>query len=71
MLDEFEKATSEVHDLFLQIIDEGIFTDGKGSKINARNSIIIATSNAGSNMIWELVKNMRIRQSIKMKSSKL
>ena len=56
LLDEFEKATSEVHDLFLQIIDEGIFTDGKGSKINARNSIIIATSNAGSNMIWELVK---------------
>lgn len=56
LLDEFEKASSNVHDLFLQIIDEGYFTDARGAKINARNNIIIATSNAGATMIWGLVK---------------
>jgi len=56
LLDEFEKAATAVHDLFLQIVDEGYFTDARGSKINARNNIIIATSNAGATMIWELAK---------------
>ena len=51
LLDEFEKASEEVHDLFLQVLDEGMFTDGLGQKINARNTIIIATSNAGSQQI--------------------
>lgn len=50
LLDEFEKASREVHDLFLQIIDEGFFTDGRGEKIMMRNFIIIATSNAGSDL---------------------
>lgn len=52
LLDEFEKASQEVHDLFLQIIDEGFFTDGRGEKVSMRNFIIIATSNAGSEMIY-------------------
>lgn len=56
LLDEFEKANNHVHDLFLQIIDEGFFTDARGHKINARNNIIIATSNAGAKMIWEIAK---------------
>jgi ATP-dependent Clp protease ATP-binding subunit ClpC len=50
LLDEFEKASREVHDLFLQIIDEGFFTDGRGERIMMRNFIIIATSNAGSDL---------------------
>ena len=54
LLDEFEKANKDVHDLFLQIIDEGIFSDMLGKKVNARNTIIIATSNAGSEMIWDI-----------------
>ncbi len=54
LLDEFEKGAREVHDLFLQILDEGVFTDGRGQKINARNAIIIATSNAGSDMLFEM-----------------
>lgn len=53
LLDEFEKADSRVHDLFLQIIDEGRFTDARGEEINARNLIIIATSNAGSDLIYQ------------------
>lgn len=55
LLDEFEKAERSVHDLFLQILDEGLFTDARGDKINARNTIIIATSNAGSQLIMRTV----------------
>ena len=56
LLDEFEKADAEVHDLFLQVLDEGMFTDARGTRINARNTIIIATSNAGSSLIWTLTQ---------------
>ncbi|MFZ2621342.1 MAG: AAA family ATPase [Minisyncoccia bacterium] len=52
LLDEFEKTTKEVMNLFLQILDEGFFSDGLGKKVMARNLMIIATSNAGSSMIW-------------------
>ncbi|MFA6464063.1 MAG: AAA family ATPase, partial [Candidatus Paceibacterota bacterium] len=57
LLDEFEKATSEIHNLFLQVLDEGFFTDGGSKKINARTSMFIATSNAGSDVIWDIVKS--------------
>jgi ATP-dependent Clp protease ATP-binding subunit ClpC len=57
LLDEFEKADARVHDLFLQIIDEGKFTDARGEEINARNLIIIATSNAGSDLIYKASLN--------------
>ncbi len=56
LLDEFEKATSEAHDLFLQILDEGKFKDASGKEVNARNTIIIATSNAASDKIWDYFK---------------
>lgn len=59
LLDEFEKATRSVHDLFLQILDEGIFTDARGNKVNARNTIIIATSNAGSQLIMKTVEQRK------------
>ena len=58
LLDEFEKGSQAVHDIFLQILDEGIFTDARGEKVNARNTIIIATSNAGSQLILKTV-NLR------------
>ena len=51
LLDEFEKAHPSVHDLFLQILDEGYYTSTHGAHVNARNTIIIATSNAGSDLI--------------------
>ena len=56
LLDEFEKTNKEVLDLFLQILDEGFFTDAGGKKVNTRNLIIIATSNAGSDLIWKLIQ---------------
>lgn len=57
LLDEFEKSAKAVQDLFLQVLDEGFFTDGRGERVNARNLIIIATSNAGSDSIYELIRN--------------
>ncbi|GIW68157.1 MAG: hypothetical protein KatS3mg099_105 [Candidatus Parcubacteria bacterium] len=53
LLDEFEKTESEVHDLFLQIFDEGKFTDGQGQVVYARDAVFIATSNAASDIVWE------------------
>jgi len=57
LLDEFEKAAPDVLDLFLQILDEGIFTDALGRQVGCRNLIIIATSNAGSSLIWETIRS--------------
>ena len=56
LLDEFEKSNPKVKNLFLQVLDEGFFTDHLGRKINMRNTIIIATSNAGAKLIWEMVQ---------------
>ncbi len=56
LLDEIEKAHPDILNLFLQVLDEGHITDGMGRKINFKSSIIIATSNAGSDMILENIK---------------
>lgn len=53
LLDELEKAYPRALDLFLQILDEGYVTDGFGHKVNFRNAIVIATSNAGAGIIHE------------------
>lgn len=55
LFDEIEKANPQVLDLFLQLLDEGHLTDGLGRKIDFTNTIIIATSNAGSKQIAELI----------------
>lgn len=57
LLDEFEKTDKDILNLFLQIIDEGYFTDAFGKKVLARNIMFIATSNAGAEKIFELVNN--------------
>lgn len=51
LLDEFEKADTAVKQLFLQILDEGYVTAGNGRVLNFRAHMIIATSNAGSDLI--------------------
>ncbi len=56
LLDEIEKADSGVLNLFLQILEDGFVTDAFGRKINFRNQIIIATSNAGAELIWTKAK---------------
>ncbi len=55
LLDEFEKTNKDVLNLFLQIIDEGYFSDASGKKVMARNIMFIATSNAGAEKIFEIV----------------
>lgn len=47
LFDELEKAHKDVHNLLLQILDEGVLTDSTGSAINFRNTIVIMTTNAG------------------------
>ena len=64
LLDEFEKANPVIHDLFLQILDEGAFTNGRGSQVNARNTIIIATSNAGSDLIYQTTEQRRTNRGL-------
>jgi ATP-dependent Clp protease ATP-binding subunit ClpA len=53
LLDEIEKAHPDILNLFLQVLDEGFLTDGFGRRIDFKNSIIIATSNAGYKIILE------------------
>jgi ATP-dependent Clp protease ATP-binding subunit ClpA len=67
LVDEFEKAHPEVHNLFLQVLDEGFFSDGIGEKVNTRNLIIIATSNAGSDLMYRAMEKNINLQSIKEK----
>ena len=56
LFDEIEKAEPDILNLFLQILDEGILTDGEGKKVSFANTIIIATSNAGSELIYQSIK---------------
>ncbi|PIR74752.1 MAG: ATP-dependent chaperone ClpB [Candidatus Magasanikbacteria bacterium CG10_big_fil_rev_8_21_14_0_10_47_10] len=54
LFDEIEKAHPEVFNVMLQILDDGQLTDAKGRKVNFKNSVIIMTSNVGSDMIMDL-----------------
>ncbi len=56
LFDEIEKAHSDVFNLFLQILDDGRLTDGHGRTVDFKNTVIIMTSNVGSQWI-ELAKN--------------
>jgi ATP-dependent Clp protease ATP-binding subunit ClpC len=54
LLDELEKAHGDVLNILLQILEDGILTDGKGRTVNFKNTIMIMTSNVGSQRILEL-----------------
>ena len=54
LLDEIEKAHKDVLDILLQVLDDGIITDGQGRTISFKNSIIVLTSNLGSQSINDL-----------------
>jgi ATP-dependent Clp protease ATP-binding subunit ClpC len=56
LLDEIEKAHSDVFDILLQVLDDGRLTDAQGRTVSFKNTIIIATSNIGANKIQEFVK---------------
>ena len=54
LLDEIEKAHQDILDILLQVLDDGIITDGQGRTISFKNSIIVLTSNLGSQSINDL-----------------
>ncbi len=53
LFDEIEKAHPDVLNVLLQILDDGILTDGQGKKVNFKNTIIIMTSNIGAKLITD------------------
>lgn len=62
LLDEIEKAHPDVYNIMLQIFDDGRLTDGKGRVVDFTNTIIIATSNIGANIIQE---NLTLQRAAK------
>ncbi|HVR63526.1 MAG TPA: type VI secretion system ATPase TssH [Polyangia bacterium] len=57
LLDEVEKAHSDVHELFFQVFDKGFMEDGEGRVIDFKNTLIILTSNVGSELIINMCKD--------------
>ena len=58
LLDEIEKAHPDVFNVLLQVLDDGRLTDNKGRVVNFKNTIIIMTSNIGSNVIQDAFENV-------------
>lgn len=55
LLDEIEKAHKDLLNIFLTVLDEGYFIDGYGKRVDCKNVIVIATSNAGSDFIFQKI----------------
>jgi type VI secretion system protein VasG len=53
LLDEIEKAHPDVHEIFFQVFDKGVMEDGSGRRIDFRNTLILLTSNVGTEMIMD------------------
>ncbi len=60
LFDEVEKAHPDVFNTLLQVLDDGHLTDGKGRKVNFKNTVIIMTSNSGSDLILDAGKRGEI-----------
>ena len=58
LFDEIEKAHPDVFNIFLQILEDGRLTDGKGRTVDFKNTVIIMTSNIGSQLIHEAMNGM-------------
>ncbi|MBL9080576.1 MAG: type VI secretion system ATPase TssH [Planctomycetales bacterium] len=57
LLDEVEKAHSDVHEIFFQVFDKGIMEDGEGRLIDFKNTLILLTTNVGSDLIMNMCKD--------------
>jgi len=57
LLDEIEKAHPDVFNILLQVLDDGRLTDGQGRTVDFKNTVIVMTSNLGSDVIQEMVGN--------------
>jgi len=61
LLDEVEKAHSDVHEIFFQVFDKGVLQDGEGRMIDFKNTIILLTSNVGSDLIMKLCEDPEMK----------
>ena len=68
LFDELEKAHEDVLNLLLQIMDEGSLVDGKGRKVNLKNSILVMTSNIGSKEIQQAARDVSGTEDLKLTS---
>jgi type VI secretion system protein VasG len=57
LLDEVEKAHSDVHEIFFQVFDKGMMEDGEGRLIDFKNTLIILTTNVGTELIMSMCKD--------------
>ncbi|MBH1974226.1 MAG: type VI secretion system ATPase TssH [Rhodobacteraceae bacterium] len=64
LLDEVEKAHSDVHELFFQVFDKGIMEDGSGRPINFKNTLILLTSNVGTEVIMDMAEKGETRPDV-------
>jgi len=61
LLDEVEKAHSDVHEIFFQVFDKGMMEDGQGRLIDFKNTVILLTTNVGSELIANLCKDPELK----------
>ena len=61
LLDEVEKAHPDVHEIFFQVFDKGWMEDGEGRHIDFRNTVIIMTSNVGTDLVMQLCEDPTLR----------
>lgn len=64
LLDEVEKAHPDVHEIFFQVFDKGMMDDSEGRRIDFKNTLIMLTSNVGSEAIMERTKGGKLRTEI-------
>ncbi|MBQ2493053.1 MAG: AAA family ATPase [Bacteroidales bacterium] len=70
LFDEIEKAHPDVFNILLQVLDDGRLTDGKGRTVNFKNTILIMTSNVGSDIIQEYMSKMKDLTTINLSDEK-
>ena len=61
LLDEVEKAHPDVHEIFFQVFDKGMMDDSEGRRIDFKNTLILLTSNVGSEVIMDRTRNGTVR----------
>ncbi len=71
LLDEVEKAHHDVFNILLQVLDDGRLTDGQGRTVDFRNTVIVMTSNLGSNLIQDMDSDDSEADYTKMKAAVL
>ncbi|RVC69273.1 AAA family ATPase, partial [Mesorhizobium sp. M00.F.Ca.ET.038.03.1.1] len=64
LLDEVEKAHPDVHEIFFQVFDKGMMDDSEGRRIDFKNTLILLTSNVGSDVIMDRTRNGTVRTGI-------